>query len=137
MDELSTLLQTLPGYALISVSMKQAALEGARIPDSFGLWPGEEGYEPTYDVYYAAFTLLGFLQAQPVVRQTSSEGTSVTVDAPSWGALAAYFKGLSPIMGAKASDVLRIIPIPGGPHVRKTNMSERGSHYDNVDTDVG
>lgn len=137
MDELSNLLQTLPGYSLISVSMKQAALEGARVPDSFGRWPGEEGYEPTYDVYFAAVTLLGFLQTQLVIRQISSEGTSVAVDAPLWGALTAYLRSMSPIHGAARKDVLRAAPIPDRPHVHRSHMYDRGSSCDNVDTDVG
>lgn len=125
MDELSTLLQSLPGYTLISVSMKQAALEGARTPDSFGRWPGEEGYEPTYDVYFAAITLLGFLQAQPVIRQTSSEGTSVAVDVPSWGALTAYFRSVSPSHEAARKDVLRVVPMSDRPHVHRSHMNGR------------
>jgi hypothetical protein len=63
MDELNALLANLPGYASLTETQKQNALDGARIPDSFGIWPGEAGYEVTYDVYYAALTLLGFLQA--------------------------------------------------------------------------
>jgi len=133
MDELSNLLQTLPGYGLISVSMKQAALDGARIPDSNGMWPGEAGYLVTYDVYFAALSLLGFMQAQPFVKQTSSEGTSVTVDPPSWGTLAAYFRTLSVIFSGADNSVIKILPIPGRPHVYRTNM-RRGQN--DVDTDV-
>jgi len=133
MDELSTLLQTLPGYSLISVGMKQAALDGARIPDSSGMWPGEVGYLVTYDVYFAALSLLGFMQAQPVVRQTSSEGTSVTVDPPSWGTLAAYFRTLSVILSQSDKSIISVVPIPGRPHVYRTEM--RGGSND-VDTDV-
>ncbi|QNL31021.1 hypothetical protein SEA_KAUALA_9 [Microbacterium phage Kauala] len=137
MDELNSLLQNLPGYSLITDTMKQAALDGARIPDSFLLWPGEEGYENTYDVYFAALTLLGFLKAQPVIRQSSSEGTSVAVDAPDWSALSLYYRSLSPIVQAQGNTVLQRVAIPEGPHVRKTDMSGRGSHYGDVDTDLG
>ena len=137
MDELDTLLENLPGYSSITVAMKQAALDGARIPDSSGRWPGQEGYVNTYDVYFAAFTLLGFLRAQPFVRQSSSEGTSVAVDAPDWGALASYYSSQSRIVQSQGGTVLQSVAIPEGPHVRKTDMSGRGSYYGDVDTDLG
>lgn len=137
MDELDALLANLPGYSLITEQMKLAALEGARVPDSFSVWPGEDGYEPTYDVYFAALSLLGFLQAQPVVRQSSSEGTAVMVDAPNWGALANYYRSMSRIVNATGNQVLQKVLIPDGPHVRKTDMSGRFDHYGDVDTDLG
>uniref|UniRef100_A0AAU6R5X5 Tail terminator n=1 Tax=Micrococcus phage Olihed TaxID=3092209 RepID=A0AAU6R5X5_9CAUD len=137
MDELEALLANLPGYALLTPSMKQAALDGARIPDSFLIWPGEDGYETTYDPYFAALNLLGFLMAQPVVRQSSSEGTAVAVDAPSWSALAAYFRSQSYICSANGNQVLQEVPIPGGPHVYKTDMSGRWDGNGDVDTDLG
>ncbi|AVJ49757.1 hypothetical protein PBI_LUCKY3_9 [Microbacterium phage Lucky3] len=137
MEDLEALLQNLPGYSLITVSMKQAALDGALVPDSFLIWPGEEGYEVTYDVYFAALSLLGFLQAQPVIRQSSSEGTSVAVDAPNWGALTSYYRSQSRIVQASGNTVLTRVAIPEGPHVRKTDMSGRGTHYGDVDTDLG
>ncbi|QNL30964.1 hypothetical protein SEA_GAECEO_10 [Microbacterium phage GaeCeo] len=137
MNELDALLSGLPGFALLTPGMKQAALDGARVPDSFGIWPGHPGYEPTYDAYYAALNLLGFLMAQPVVRQSSSEGTSVAVDAPNWSALAAYYRSMSPICGLNGNDVLQIVDIPGGPHVRKVDMSRKEFGYGDVDTDLG
>lgn len=136
MDELNALLQGLPGYALLTPAMKQAALDGARIPDSFGIWPGQDGYETTYDVYFAALTLIGFLQAQPFIKSSSSEGTSVSVEKPDWGALAAYYRAMSPICGLQGNGVLTRVAIPEGPHVRHTDMSGRGSHYGDVDTDL-
>lgn len=137
MDELDALLAPLPGYGLLTVTMKQAALDGARIPDSFLLWPGEEGYEPTYDVYFAALNLLGFLMAQPVLRQTSSEGTSVAVDAPNWSALSTYFRSMSPICAAQGNGVLQRVAIPDVPHVYKRNMRYGGEQHGDVDTDMG
>lgn len=137
MDELNALLANLPGYSLITEQMKLAALEGARVPDSFLVWPGEEGYDPTYDVYFAALSLLGFLQAQPVVRQSSSEGTAVAVDAPNWGALISYYRSMSRIVNATGNQVLQKVLIPDGPHVRKTDMSGRFDRYGDVDTDLG
>ncbi|QDF15973.1 hypothetical protein H3N89_gp08 [Microbacterium phage MonChoix] len=136
MDELNALLQNLPGYALLTETQKQAALNGAQVPDSFGIWPGEEGYEVTYDVYFAALTLLGFLMAQPVVRQTSSEGTSIAVDAPDWRALAAYYRSQSVICNATGNGVLNKVLLPEGPHVRRTNMRGAEHGYGDVDTDV-
>lgn len=137
MDELSTLLESLPGYSSITVAMKQAALDGARIPDSFGIWPGEEGYETTYDVYFAAINLVGFLQAQPVIRQSSSEGTSVAVDAPDWQALLSYFRSQSPIVGLGGDQVIQRVNIPDPPHVVKLNMNSRDTRYGDFDTDLG
>ncbi|QKN87710.1 hypothetical protein IXEL_9 [Microbacterium phage Ixel] len=137
-DDLNGLLSPLPGYGILTDVMKQTALDGARIPDGAGVWPGQPGYQTTYDIYWAALSLIGFLQAQPVVRQTSSEGTSVAVDAPNWTGIAAYYRGASVIAGAaSASPILNVIPIPGGPHVVPVDMSGRGGEpYDDVDTDT-
>lgn len=136
LTDLTTLLANLPGAALISQKQYEDALAGALIPDSAGVWPGNTGYVTTYDVYFAAISLVGFLQAQPVVRQSSSEGTSLAVDAPNWAGLLAYYRSVSPVYGALGAGVLVAIPIPDGPHVRHTDMSGRGSD-DNVDTDLG
>lgn len=135
-DELNALLSSLPGYALLTDPMKNAALAGAVVPDADGVWPGEDGYVTTYDVYFAAISLVGFLQAQPVIRQTSSEGTSLAVDAPDWSGLLAWYRSMSPICGAVGNQLLTIVPIPGGPHVRRTDMSGRDNSGD-VDTDLG
>ncbi|AUX83159.1 hypothetical protein SEA_REDFIELD_9 [Microbacterium phage Redfield] len=136
MDELNALLQNLPGFTLLTETQKQAALTGAQVPDSFGIWPGEEGYEVTYDVYFAALTLLGFLMAQPVVRQTSSEGTSIAVDAPDWRALATYYRSQSVICNATGNGILQRVTIPDVPHVRKTDMRGDQHGYGDVDTDL-
>ncbi|AUX82845.1 hypothetical protein PBI_BALSA_9 [Microbacterium phage Balsa] len=136
MDELNALLQNLPGFTLLTETQKQAALTGAQVPDSFGIWPGEEGYEVTYDVYFAALTLLGFLMAQPVVRQTSSEGTSIAVDAPDWRALAAYYRSQSVICNATGNGILQRVTIPDVPHVRHTDMRGDQHGYGDVDTDL-
>lgn len=137
LEDMEALLASLPGYALITSTMKTAALEGAVIPDSFGLWPGEDGYEATYDIYFAAWSLLGFLRAQPVVRNASSEGTSVAVDAPDWSALAHYYLSMSPIGAAAGNGVLQRVAIPDVPHVVRTDMSGRFDSYGDVDTDLG
>lgn len=135
MDELNALLVSLPGYALLTDTMKNAALAGALVPDAAGVWPGGAGYVPTYDVYYAAISLIGFLQAQPVVRQSSSEGTSVAVDAPNWDGLLAWYRSMSPICQAMGTSVLNKVLIPDGQHVRRTDMSG-GGIYGDVDTDL-
>ena len=137
LEDLDALVTSLPNASLLSVAMKQDALNGSLIPDSFGVWPGAEGYEATYDVYFAAIHLVGFLQAQPVVRQTSSEGTSVAVDAPSWAGLLDYYRSMSPIAQAAGRGVLTAVTIPGGPHVYRTNMKIGGANYGDINTDLG
>ncbi|QDP44062.1 hypothetical protein SEA_MCGALLEON_10 [Microbacterium phage McGalleon] len=136
MDELNALLQNLPGFGALTETQKLNALAGARVPDSFGIWPGEEGYEVTYDVYFAALTLLGFMQAQPVVRSTSSEGTSIAVDAPDWSALATYFRSQSVICNATGNGILQRVRIPDVPHVRRVPMEQEGGYHNDVDTDL-
>lgn len=135
-SDLDDLLSSLPGFTLLSDAMKQAALDSSRVPDSFGVWPGEEGYKTTYDIYFAAINLVGFLKAQPVVRQTSSEGTSVAVDAPDWSSLLAYYRSMSIIIGATGNDVLQIVAIPEVPHIKRVDMSYGGDGNDDVDTDL-
>lgn len=137
MDELNELLGALPGFDLLSPSMKLAALNGALIPDDLGVWPGQQGYTTTYDVYFAALTLLGFLRAQPFVRNANSEGTGVTVDAPDWAALTAYFRALSPIAAVTGSGALQRVAIPDGPYLRRVDMNRRDAYYGDVDTDLG
>ena len=137
-DDLNALLSPLPGYGTITDNMKNAALAGALIPDSEGRWPGEVDYVLTYDVYFAALSLLGFLMAQPVVRSTSSEGTSISVDSPDWGALSTYYRSMSPICMASGNGPIQRVAIPEGPHVRRVPMNVGGgTGYDNVDTDLG
>jgi hypothetical protein len=137
-DDLNSLLSGLPNYASLTTGMKNAALAGALIPDVDGVWPGSTDplYVTTYDIYFAAINLIGFLKAQPVVRQTSSEGTSVAVDAPDWSTLLGYFRSMSPIISATGHDVLQIVAIPEVPHVKRVSMSYGGEGYDDVDTDL-
>jgi hypothetical protein len=139
LEDLSALLANLPNYTLLTDTMKQDALSGALVPDTNGVWPGQPDYITTYDIYFAAVRLIGFLMAQPVVRQSSSEGTSVAVDAPSWGGLLEYYRSQSPILQATTNGpVLTKVLIPEGPHVYHTDMTGvRGGNNDNVDTDLG
>lgn len=136
MEALEELLKSLPGYQSISAGMKDAALKGALIPDTNGVWPGNDGYVDTYDVYFAALGLLGFLQALPMVTSSSSEGTSVSVSRPDWSALITYYRSQSVIAGVTGQDIMTRVNIPDVPHVRKTDMSGRGSHHGDIDTDV-
>ena len=136
LSSLNQLLVTLPNATVLTDMMKTDALVQSYIPDSQGVWPGKPGYFKTYDIYFAAIRLLNFLQAQPVVRQSSSEGTSVAVDAPNWAGLIAYFRSMSPIMQASGSGVLSAVNIPGGPHVKRVDMRNGGDGYDDVDTDL-
>lgn len=137
MNELNELMQNLPNFGLITQNMKTAALQASRIPDSAGRWPATAGYVDTFDIYYAALSLLPFLAAQPVVTAASSEGTSVTATAPNWGALSLSYKNLSPILSATSKAVLNVVPIPDTPHVRRVPMNDGGGYYGDVDTDIG
>lgn len=133
---LNELLSTLPGYALITDTMRTAAMSGALIPDENGVWPGQPGYIDTYDVYFAALKLVPFLQAQPVVTSAGSEGTNVSVKPADWEAIIAFYRSNSPIVQATSGDVLQVVPIPDPPHVRRVNMRDRSGYYGDVDTDV-
>ncbi len=138
MDELNALLANLPNFRLITDGMKQTALGGALIPDASGVWPGQEGYVETHDVYFAALQLLNFLRAQPVVRSSSSEGTAISVDAPNWDGLIAYYRSMSPVVAATGNGVLSRLTIPDIAHVKKVSMRDdmMGGRYGDVDTDV-
>ena len=136
LDDLTELMASLPNAAQLTSKMKNDALAGSLIPDSNNVWPGNVGYILTYDVYFAAIGLVGFLQVQPVVRQSSSEGTSVAVDAPNWSGLIAWYQTMSPISQATSTGALGVITIPGGPHVYRTNMRDARFGNDNVDTDL-
>ncbi|WNM75055.1 hypothetical protein SEA_MORRIGAN_10 [Microbacterium phage Morrigan] len=136
-DDLNALLFPLPGYAILTDAMKQRALATALIPDGTGVWPGQPGYQNTYDVYWAAMSLVGYLQSQPFVKSSSSEGTAVVVEKPDWGGILSFFRSQSVIATAsQAGPLLTAVPIPDVPHVRRVDMSG-GDHYGDVDTDLG
>ena len=120
MDELDDILAGIPGGASIPVWQKQAALDAARIPDAAGLWPGDPAYVPTYDPYYAAMLLVGFLQAQGAVTATSSEGTSVTTTGPDWASLLRYLGQSSRI--ARLVGFFSVVTIPDGLDIRRVPM---------------
>ena len=133
---LDQLLSSIPGYDAVSPAMKTAALEASLIPDKDGRWPKQEGYLPTYDVYFAAMRIVPFLQAQPTVTNVNSEGTGVTVTPPDWGALLAFYRSISPIYQAAGPHVLQSVPIPDPPHGVRVPMNDRGGYYRDVDTDI-
>lgn len=135
LTKLNELMQSLPGYALLSDTMKTSAMETALIPDSNGVWPQQPGYVDTYDIYFAAVSLLPFLAAQPVVTSASSEGTSVSAKPLSWADLRKFYQGLSPILSGNS--ILTLVPIPDVPHIRRVPMNDRGGYFGDVDTDLG
>lgn len=137
MDALEELLSTIPGYANLTLGMKQQALSSASIPDSTGLWPGQDGYTPTYDAFYAAYLLIPFLRAHPVVINASSEGTSVAVQAPDWGSLAAYLLSMSHIAQTTGQTILQRVAIPDTSDVKRVYMGNRGDGSDDTDTTLG
>lgn len=136
LEDLTALVVNLPNASLLNDSMKNGALANALIPDALGVWPGQPGYTATYDVYWAAIGIISFLQAQPVVRQSSSEGTSVSVDAPNWAGLIAWYRSMSLVAGATKETVLGTVAIPSTHHVYRTDMTGRFDGNDNVDTDL-
>lgn len=137
-DDLNGLLSPLPGYDVLTAQMKQRALDTSLIPDADGVWPGSAPwYVATYDVYWAAMSLVGYMMAQPFVKQAGSEGTNATIDRPDWTGILSYFRSQSVIARAtKAGPILTSIPIPDGPHVVRTDMSGRWDDYGDVDTDL-
>lgn len=135
--KLNELLQALPGYTLISDTMRESAMGSALVPDSEGRWPGSSGYEETYDLFFAALALVPFLQAQPAVTSAGSEGTSVTATAFDWQALIRFYRLQSQIYLGAGQTILQVLPIPDPPHVVRVPMNDRGGYYGDVDTDIG
>lgn len=140
--DLTELMTNLPNATLISDGQRLAALNVSLIPDELGVWPGQPGYQPSYDIFWAAISLVGFLQAQPSIKHTASEGTQVVLDPPNWGSLVAYYRSMSPIAQKVSRTVLRPVVVPGESHVRKLDMHGH-DYYDwrtsngDVNTDVG
>lgn len=136
-DDLDGLLAPLPRFSVLSPQMKQRALDTSLIPDGAGVWPGQDGYQTTYDIYWAAMSLIGYMQAQPFVKQAGSEGTTTSVDRPDWSSILAYFRSQSIIAQAnQAGPILSMLPIPDVPYIFRTDMSGRGDGYGDVDTDL-
>jgi hypothetical protein len=136
---LDEILAGLPNASMLTTTMKETALHQSAIPDANGVWPGKSGYSDTFDIYWAAIQLISFLKAQPFVNQTASEGTSITVSRPDWGALVAYYQSMSPIAGATAAPALSYINIPSTPVAVKVDMNDedwkgRRTSYGDVNT---
>lgn len=135
MDQLEEVLKPLPGYEELSEKLKLSALDDAVIPDSEGRWPGETGYKPTYDVYYAALQLVLYLKSLPSVTTATSEGTSVTTKPADWDAVLWFLRSKSKIL-RKTSAVLQIVPIPEDNYIYPTDMSGKGDNSYDTDTDM-
>lgn len=135
-DDLNAIVSTLPGANTVSAVLKNAALAKSQVPDSAGVWPGDAGYVPTYDVFYAASVVASFLSSQSEVTATSSEGSSVTVTPTNWSAVISSFLGMSTIVAARTADVLRVVELPCDPHVRPVPMGGGWGDSD-YDTDMG
>lgn len=81
------------------------ALRVSQIPDLAGVWPGRPGYQPTYDLDWAAAetcnirALRTITQSIETVTRVTSEGTTFEVDAnpPDWIAAAKYWRAKSKI----------------------------------------
>lgn len=83
----------------------QHALGQSLTPDNAGRWPGSDGYQPTYDLSWAAAELYDLrairAAAQPVeeVTRVTSEGTTfeVKTNRVDWAALARRWRAKSQI----------------------------------------
>ena len=83
----------------------QAALDSALVPDSNGVWPGQPGYQPTYDLYWAAAetstlrAMRAAMSATQTVTKVTSEGSTFEVEqsAPDWAALGRRWRAMSQI----------------------------------------
>ena len=83
----------------------QAALDSALVPDSNGVWPGQPGYQPTSDLYWAAAetstlrAMRASMSATQTVTKVTSEGSTFEVEqsAPDWAALGRRWRAMSQI----------------------------------------
>ena len=97
MPTLDDVLALIPGGDVVSQAMRESALAKSLIPDSSGHLPGEQGYTPTHDAFYAALTLLGVVRAQPAVTTASSESTSISSTPPDWASLEGWLRSQSAV----------------------------------------
>lgn len=89
----------------LSVEDLQAALAASLIPDAAGVWPGQPGYQPTYDLYWAAAetcllrVMRAAMSATQTVTKVTSEGSTFEVEqsTPDWTALARKWRAMSQI----------------------------------------
>lgn len=131
MPTLDDVLALIPGGDVVSQAMRESALAKSLIPDSSGHLPGEQGYTPTHDAFYAALTLLGVVRAQPAVTTASSESTSISTTTPDWPSLEAWLRSQSVI--CRSQDTLTTIPITYADYTTKVYME--GESYRGYDAD--
>lgn len=90
----------------LSVEDLHAALAASLIPDAAGVWPGQPGYQPTYDIYWAAAetsalrAMRAAMSATETVTRVTSEGTTFDVQpapATDWAALERSWRARSRI----------------------------------------
>ena len=83
--------------SLLSVADEDAALDAARVPDSVGRAPGEDGYVETFDGWAAAAEAADLLAIRALgmsgrVESFSSEGASFQWKAADFSAMAAAIR---------------------------------------------
>lgn len=96
---------TMTASPALSVEDMQAALAASLIPDAAGVWPGQPGYQPTYDLYWAAAetcllrAMRAAMSATQTVTKVTSEGSTFEVEqsAPDWAALGRRWRAMSQI----------------------------------------
>ena len=92
-------------FPTLSETDLQAALDASLIPDTAGVWPGQPGYQPTYDLYWAAAetstlrAMRAAMSATQTVTKVTSEGSTFEVEqsAPDWAALGRRWRAVSQI----------------------------------------
>ena len=92
-------------FPTLSETDLQAALDASLIPDTAGVWPGQPGYQPTYDLYWAAAetstlrAMRAAMSATQTVTKVTSEGSTFEVEqsAPDWAALSRRWRAMSQI----------------------------------------
>lgn len=112
---LDQILQSIPHGDKITEDQKAHALSQSLVPDANGVWPSHEGYIATYDVFYAALSLVDLMEAQPAVTQASSEGTSVSTTAVDWSKIRKWLASGSVVAGNQLA--FTVIPLPYDPGV--------------------
>ena len=130
---LDILLAVMPKSSILSVELKTQTVMRALIPDSTGKRPGTDGYVTTVDWAYAAWMLVGVVEAQSTVTSAGSESTTVSASPPNWDALRAYYVSISPLLQAQMGDHITPIFISRPHYTRRTRMED----YDDIDTDIG
>lgn len=133
MQELKELLSAAPGIDKVPETVLIKALAKSLVPDEDGNFPGADDYTSTYDVYFAALYVVGWLRALPQVTAAGSEGTNITTTPFDWDSLAEHFRSMSDI--ASLSDGFTIIPVHASNPLVRVNMRD-GGYFDDRDTDI-